>query len=146
MKHLIFFFNSRIIAFEYCVGFCFMNWLYAYIYLLPLKPPSHPFPSHPSSQSQSPMLNSLCYTVASHQLSVSHILVYLCQCYWEEIEKQMQSTDLWTQQAKERVGFFFFNETFQRSFKDESFISLSWYLSWYSRDFSRYILVSLLML
>ena len=41
---------------------------------------------------------------------------------------------------------FFFNENFQRSFKDKSFVSLSWYLSWYRRDFSQYILASLLTL
>ena len=54
--------------------------------------------------------------------------------------------DLWTQQGKERAGFFFFNENFQRSFKDKSFVSSSWYLSWYHRDFSQYILACLLTL
>ena len=40
------------------------------------EPPSPP-PSHPSRSSQSTKLGSLCYTATSHQLSVSHMVVYI---------------------------------------------------------------------
>ena len=36
---------------------------------------------HPSRSSQSPELSSLCYRAASHSLSVSHVVAYMCQCY-----------------------------------------------------------------
>ena len=59
-----------------------VNQLYAYIYphipsLLRL-PPS---PSHYSRWSQSTELISLCYAAASHQLSILHLIVCICQCY-----------------------------------------------------------------
>ena len=38
-------------------------------------------PSHPSRSSQSPRLSSLCYTSASHWLSILHMVMYMCQCY-----------------------------------------------------------------
>ena len=50
------------------------NQLYVYIYPLLLEPASHP-----SRSSQSTELNSLCYTAASHQPSISHMVVYTCQ-------------------------------------------------------------------
>ena len=37
--------------------------------------------SYPSRLSQSPQLSSLCYTAASPQLSVLHMVVYTCQYY-----------------------------------------------------------------
>ena len=43
-----------------------------------LLPPSHPTP--PGHQSA--RLGSLCYIAASHQLSVLHMIVYICQCYF----------------------------------------------------------------
>ena len=51
-------------------------------YLFPLASPSLPPPlSHPSRWSQSTELISLCYAAASHQLSILHLVVYICQCY-----------------------------------------------------------------
>ena len=55
-----------------------------YIYIYPISPPScvsHP-PSlpHPSKWSQSTKLICLCYAAASHQLSVLHLVVYICPC------------------------------------------------------------------
>ena len=56
--------------------------MYTYI---PISPPScvslPPSLSHPSRWSQSTKLISLCYAVASHQLSILHSVVYRCQCY-----------------------------------------------------------------
>ena len=38
-------------------------------------------PSHPSRLSQSTRSSFLCYTAASHQLSVLHTVMYMFQCY-----------------------------------------------------------------
>ena len=58
-----------------------VNQLYIYIYppyLFPLASPSlPPSLSHPSSWSQSTELISLCYSTASHQLSILHLVVYI---------------------------------------------------------------------
>ena len=61
------------------------NTIYIYIpYLLSL--PSPPLlslpPCHPSRSSQSTRLGILCYTAASHQLSILHVVVYKCQRYF----------------------------------------------------------------
>jgi len=40
-----------------------------------------PIPSDPTRLSQSTGLSSLCYTATSHQLSVSHMFMYILQCY-----------------------------------------------------------------
>ena len=50
-----------------------------YIYPLPVEPPSPP-PFHPSGSSQSDRLSSLCYIATSHWLSISHVVVHICQC------------------------------------------------------------------
>ena len=55
-----------------------VNELYVYIYPLCLGPPSPP-PSHPSRSLQSTELSSLCYTAGSYQLSILHMVVYICQ-------------------------------------------------------------------
>ena len=56
-----------------------MNQTYAYIYLLSLEPPFHPS-SHPSRSSQSTRPSSLCYTAGCHQISIFHVVVYMCAC------------------------------------------------------------------
>ena len=60
-----------------------VNQPYAYISshipsLLSLLPSSL---SHPSRSLQSTKLISLCYAAASHQLTILHSVVYICQCY-----------------------------------------------------------------
>ena len=60
-----------------------VNQLYIYIYphissLLCLSPISL---SYPSRWSQSTELISLCYVAASHQLSILHLVVYICPCH-----------------------------------------------------------------
>ena len=56
-----------------------VNQLYIYIYPhISSLPPSL---SHPSRRSQSTQLVSLCYAAASHQLSILHLVVYICPCY-----------------------------------------------------------------
>ena len=61
-----------------------VNQLYVYIYI-PISPPScvslPPSLSHPSKWSQSTELIYLCDVAASHQLSILHLVVYICQCY-----------------------------------------------------------------
>ena len=50
--------------------------------LFPLASPSlPPSLSHPSRWSQSTELISLCYAVASHQLSILHLVLYICPCH-----------------------------------------------------------------
>ena len=60
-----------------------LNQLYIYIY--PISPPSYislpPSQSHPSRQSQSREQISLCYAASSHQLSILHLVVYICPCH-----------------------------------------------------------------
>ena len=59
-----------------------VNQLHVYIYPLPLEPVSHhPALSCPSRSSQSTKLSNLCCTADSHQLSILHMLVCICQYY-----------------------------------------------------------------
>ena len=56
-----------------------ISYMYTYIpSILNLRPTP---PSHSSRSSQSIKLSSLCYTAASHQLSVLNMVLYTCQCY-----------------------------------------------------------------
>ena len=52
---------------------------------IPMSPPSYnslpPSLSHHSRWSQRTKLISLCHAAASHQLSILHLVVYICQCY-----------------------------------------------------------------
>ena len=80
----LFIFNWRIIALQYCVGFCHtLTWIshrYAYVPpLLILPPTSHFIP--PSRLSQSTGLNSRHHTVISHRLSILHMAMYILPFY-----------------------------------------------------------------
>ena len=57
------------------------NYLYIDMHPFPFESPS-PFPSHTSRLSQDARLCSLCHVAASHQLSVLHMIEYICQCYF----------------------------------------------------------------
>ena len=60
-----------------------VNQLYVYTYLH-ISSFLHLLPtllSHPSRWSQSTKLISLCYQAASHQLSILHLVVYICPCH-----------------------------------------------------------------
>ena len=46
-------------------------------------------PSHPCRSSQGSKLASLGYTAASRQLSVSHMIVYRCQCYFLNLSQPL---------------------------------------------------------
>ena len=52
---------------------------------IPISPPScvslPPSLSHPSRWSQRTELISLCYVAASHQLSILHLVLYICPCH-----------------------------------------------------------------
>ena len=78
------FFNWRKIALQCCVGFCHTTMWVSHNYIcspsllsLPLVPPPHP-----SRSSQRARLDSLSYIATSHQLSLLHMRVYICQCYF----------------------------------------------------------------
>ena len=75
------YFNWRIIALQCCVGFCHPStWIsHRYTYVPSLL--DLPATFHTSRLSQSPRLSSLYYTATSHQLSVLHMVIYICQCY-----------------------------------------------------------------
>ena len=77
-------FNCRKIALQCCVGFCHTTaWIshnYTHVPQLLHLPPLPP--SHRSRSSQSIKLGSLCYVATSHQLSIWHMVVYTCQCYF----------------------------------------------------------------
>ena len=75
-----------IIASQYCVSFCCTTKRVSHMYThVPLSPPSlASLPSslsHPSRSSQSTEPVSLCYAAASHQPTILHSVVYICQCY-----------------------------------------------------------------
>ena len=58
-----------------------------YIYPLPLEPSSHtphptPLGHHRTLELRARVQSSLCYIAASHQLSISHMVMYTCQCYY----------------------------------------------------------------
>ena len=87
------FFNWRKIVLQYCVGFCHTtiqfshNFWYMYIYqklyIYISLPPESPSPHPPSlKSSQSARLAFLSYIATSHQLSILHMVVYICQCYF----------------------------------------------------------------
>ena len=80
--HWVFFLNWRIIALQCCVGFCLKQFESAVLCIcpLPLEPPSL-FPSHPSTSSQSARLGFLFYMATSYQLSILHMVVYICQSH-----------------------------------------------------------------
>ena len=79
----LFIFNWRIIALQYCVGFCHIStWIshsYTYVRSLLNLPPT---PSHPSWRSQSPSLSSLSHIPNRHWLSILHMIVCRFPCYF----------------------------------------------------------------
>ena len=79
-----FFLFLFLIALQSRLGFCHTSpWIshrYTYVpSILNLLPPSHPIRPHRLSQSTG--LSFLCYTATSHELSVSHMFMYIFQCY-----------------------------------------------------------------
>ena len=78
-------FNWRIIALQYCVGFCHtdinMNQPEVYIRPLPLKPPSH-HPPHPTPLGcHRALVCSMHQTANFHWLSTSHTVMDPFPCY-----------------------------------------------------------------
>ena len=58
-----------------------MNQSYVYLHTLSRVPLPYPNSTPLGGSSQSSKLSSLCYTVAAHQLRVSHMVVCICLCY-----------------------------------------------------------------
>ena len=78
------FISWRKIALQCCVGFCpTTTWIshnYTYIPSVFSLRPLHS--SHASRSSQNSRLGSLRYTATSHQLSILHLIVYICWCHF----------------------------------------------------------------
>ena len=80
-----FFFNWRVIALQYCVGFCHTRrWIsYKYTHVLSLlNLPSGPLPPHPTPLGchRAPGWAPCACTAASHWRAVLHMVVSICQC------------------------------------------------------------------
>ena len=80
LKDLLFIFNWRVIALQYCVGFCHTSTRISHSYtyvpsILTLPPISHPLP--PPQLSQSSGLSFLSHTASSHWLFYS----WWCVCF-----------------------------------------------------------------
>ena len=78
----MFIFNWRIIALQYCVGFCrILTWIshrYTHVLsLLNLPPTLHHIPHFCY---RAPSLSSPCHTANSHQLSILCMVMYIFQC------------------------------------------------------------------
>ena len=71
-----------IIASQHCASFCCttkrISHMHTHVPMSPTSWASLPWPSR-SSQSTEPI--SLCYAAASHQRTILHSVVYICQCY-----------------------------------------------------------------
>ena len=66
------------------VSFCCITISYMYTYI-PISPPScislPPSLSHTTRWTQNTKLISLCYVAASHELSILHLVVFICPCH-----------------------------------------------------------------
>ena len=81
IKHYIFkIFNWKIIAFQYCIGFCHTSVWISHGYMSPLSwnPLSVPTPL---GCQRPPGLSSLCHSANSHWWSVLRVVVHMFQCY-----------------------------------------------------------------
>ena len=76
-------FHWSVVALPCCVNFCCttmrISHLCTYIPSIQNLPPTSPF--HPCRSSQSTKLSSLCDRAMSHQLSILHMQVYICQSH-----------------------------------------------------------------
>ena len=78
----VFFWFWSVTVLQSCVKFLLHNevdQLYVYMCSLPLEPPSHLPPSHPSRPSQSTELSSLHYTAGFLYSTILHMAMYICQ-------------------------------------------------------------------
>ena len=74
-------FNWRKIALQCCIGFCHTRIQISYNYIhMTSSWTSLPCPPPPSRSSQS--RTSPCYVAISYQLSILHMVVYICQGYF----------------------------------------------------------------
>ena len=78
------YFNWRLITLQYCSGFCHtLTWIsHGSICVPHPEPPSH-FPPHPIPQGHptAPALSALSHASILDWRSVSHMVIYMFQCY-----------------------------------------------------------------
>ena len=77
-------FNWRLITLQYCSGFCYtLTWIsHGCTCVSHPEPPSH-FPPHPIPQGHpdAPALSTLYYASNLDWQSISHMIIYMFQCY-----------------------------------------------------------------
>ena len=78
-------FNWRLITLQYCSGFCQTpTWIHHGCTCVPHpKPPSSHLPPHPIPQGHpsAPALSTLCHASNLDWRSISHMIIYMFQCY-----------------------------------------------------------------
>ena len=82
--HAIFlFFNWRMFALQFCIGFCTQQYESAVSIdtSLPLEPIYHLPLLWSLCVITQHMLSCMCYTATSHQVSFLHMVIYMFQCY-----------------------------------------------------------------
>ena len=79
-----YYFNWRLITLQYCGGFChtFM-WISHGCTCVPHPDPPSYLPPHPNPQSHpnAPALSTLCHASNLDWWSISHMVIYMFQCY-----------------------------------------------------------------
>ena len=85
---LLFFFNWRLITLQYCGGFCYtFTWIsHGCACVTHSEPPSH-HPPHPIPQGHpsAPVLSTLFQALNQDWRSISHMIIYIFQCYYLKI-------------------------------------------------------------
>ena len=79
-----FYFNWRLITLQYCGVFCHtLTWIIHGCTCVPHPDPPTHLPPHPISQGHpsAPTLSTLFHALNLHWHSISHMLIYMFQCY-----------------------------------------------------------------
>ena len=79
-----FYFNWRLITLQYCGGFCHIfTWIsHGYTCVPHPEPPSHlPFHPLPQGHPSAPALSTLSHASNLDWQSISHMVIYMFQCY-----------------------------------------------------------------
>ena len=78
------YFNCRLITLQYCHGFCHtFTWISHWCTYVPHPEPPFHLPPHPVPQGHpsAPALSNLSHALKLEWLSISHMVIYMRQCY-----------------------------------------------------------------